>query len=62
MIQHMESAIVVGPITLRQMQDGTVQVEHVALKHPAQVDSKQLQRWLLKQLRDQVTFTAKVTA
>lgn len=59
----METAITLGPIKLRQMPDGTLLAEHVALKLPAEVDSGQLQRWLLKQLREQVGATpAKVAA
>lgn len=50
----MDKFITLGPVTLRQSADGTLVAEHVALKVPAVVDNKQLQRWLLKQLREQV--------
>jgi hypothetical protein len=40
-------------MTLRQI-NGTLYAEHKALRSPVQIDPMQLQRWLLRQLRDQV--------
>ena len=44
-----------GPVTLRQFEDGLLVAEHAALSEPVTIDARQLQRWLLRQLRDQVT-------
>jgi hypothetical protein len=48
------STIVLGPIKLEQ-RDGQLLAYHNALRKPAQIDAAQLQRWLLKQLREQVS-------
>ena len=46
--------IVLGPVTLRQTSDGRLLAGHKALAQPAVIDAMQLQRWLLRQLREQV--------
>lgn len=46
--------IVLGPITLRQSADGSLSATHKALATPAAIDAQQIQRWLLRQLREQV--------
>jgi len=50
-------SITLGPIRLEQ-RGGELLAHHVALVNPAQIDSMQLQRWLLKQLREQVVAVA----
>lgn len=52
--RHEHREIVLGPITLRQADDGSLSATHKALKTPAAIDSQQIQRWLLRQLREQV--------
>lgn len=47
-------AITLGPIRLEQEPDGTLLCRHEALRVPIRVDEKQLQRWLMKLLRDAV--------
>jgi hypothetical protein len=54
-MQTMKSEIVLGPIRLEQ-KGGELRAHHLALKHPVLIDALQLQRWLLKQLRDQVAI------
>lgn len=49
--------ITLGPIRLEQ-RGVELLAHHVALVNPAQIDSMQLQRWLLKQLREQVVAVA----
>lgn len=49
-----EQAIVIGPVTLTQ-RAGQVYASHKALREPVQIDALQLQRWLLRHLREQVT-------
>lgn len=46
--------ITLGPVSLRQTADGTLLAQHRALAEPAVIDAQQLQRWLLRQLREQV--------
>ena len=47
------TAIVLGPVKLLQ-QNGQLLAMHKSLKEPMQIDPLQLQRWLLRQLREQV--------
>ena len=47
--------ITLGPIRLEQ-RDGVLLAHHSALREPAHIDTMQLQRWLLKQLREQVVI------
>ena len=49
-----ERQIVLGPVTLTQTNDGRILAGHKALSEPAEIDASQLQRWLLRQLREQV--------
>jgi hypothetical protein len=46
--------ITLGPIRLEQRQTGELLVYHAALREPVEVDALQLQRWLLRQLREHV--------
>ena len=52
-MEETTQTITLGPIRLEQ-RDGELLAHHVALVNPAQIDTMQLQRWLLKQLREQV--------
>lgn len=45
--------ITLGPIVLRQV-EGQLFAHHKALREPIIIDPKQLQRWLMRQVRDQV--------
>jgi hypothetical protein len=47
-------AITLGPVRLEQQPDGSLLCWHQALTLPVSVDEKQLQRWLVKQLREVV--------
>jgi hypothetical protein len=47
-------AITLGPVRLEQLPDGSLLCWHQALTMPVRVDEKQLQRWLVKQLREVV--------
>jgi hypothetical protein len=47
-------AITLGPVRLQQQPDGSLLCWHKALTMPVTVDDKQLQRWLVKQLREVV--------
>lgn len=47
------NTITLGPIRLEQ-RNGSLLAHHTALRNPAEIDAMQLQRWLLKQLREQV--------
>lgn len=49
-----KAVIVLGQVRLTQESDGKVLAWHAALKAPAQIDAKQLQRWLLARIRDMV--------
>jgi hypothetical protein len=46
--------ITLGPIKLQQRPSGELLVYHAALREPVEVDALQLQRWLLRQLREHV--------
>jgi hypothetical protein len=46
--------ITLGPITLTQTNDGRLLAWHKALSEPVPIEANQLQRWLLRQLREQV--------
>ncbi len=51
-------SITLGPIRLESC-DGALLAHHSALREPAVIDAKQLQRWLLRQLREQVLLSDK---
>jgi len=51
------NTITLGPIRLEQ-RGGALLAHHAALRNPAEIDTLQLQRWLLKQLREQVVVSA----
>ena len=53
-------SITLGPIRLEQ-RGGELLAYHDALIKPALVDAVQLQRWLLKQLREQVSSSERKT-
>jgi hypothetical protein len=53
-INQPTATIRLGPVTLTQAPDGKIVAEHVALAAPVQIDQGQLQRWLLRQLRELV--------
>jgi hypothetical protein len=47
-------AIRIGFVVLRIDEDGTLTAEHKSMKEPVRLDAKQLERWALRQLREQV--------
>ncbi len=53
-VNQPSATIKLGPVTLTQEPDGKIVAEHVALASPVQIDPVQLQRWLLRQLRELV--------
>ena len=54
-VDQPKARIQLGPVTLTQQKDGRLIAEHAALTAPLEIDQAQLQRWLLRQLREQVT-------
>jgi hypothetical protein len=48
------ACITLGPMRLEQRPTGELLVYHAALREPIEVDALQLQRWLLRQLREHV--------
>ena len=50
------AAIRLGNVTIWQDADGHINVQHPALVAPFEIDPKQLLRWVMRQLREQVVL------
>lgn len=48
------SCIRVGRVVLRVIDGRTLTAEHDKMREPIELDAKQLERWALRQLREQV--------
>jgi hypothetical protein len=45
----------VGPMRLDKTHDGRLVAHHPKLAQPVNIDEKQLERWLMRQIRDEVS-------
>jgi hypothetical protein len=45
-----------GPFTLTRREDGQIELRLPALREPVLIPESQLARWLMRQVREQITF------